>query len=67
MKAKNSQERAFEGFAQAYICPSCGAHETWRSHRRTFRDAVAALLLAAPYRCRFCLRRFYVFLPGFGV
>jgi hypothetical protein len=50
-----------------HACPNCGGNETWPSRRRSLRDIAAALLLTSPYRCRHCLRRFYVFLPNVGM
>lgn len=43
-----------------YRCPLCRrVSEVRRSRRREF-DVLTLLLLLRPYRCRYCMKRFYV-------
>ncbi len=43
------------------VCPRCGRADTRRSMHRGLIDAVAAVILLAPFRCRRCLTRFFRF------
>lgn len=41
------------------ICPHCGCHYVFRSHRRTIEMPFLRLFHLIPYRCDSCDHRFY--------
>jgi hypothetical protein len=43
-------------------CPHCSSRNTRPSRRAGIRDSLLGLLLVFPYRCRYCLTRFWRFL-----
>jgi hypothetical protein len=44
-------------------CPKCGHTNTRPSARKRLLDPLLKLVFMVPYRCRTCLKRFYVFTP----
>jgi len=44
-------------------CPRCFGRDVRPSRRGSFLDSVMGKLRRAPYRCRGCHNRFYVYIP----
>jgi hypothetical protein len=45
------------------ICPKCGVADIRPSHPRSIFDLMMAWFGRAPFRCRSCWKRFYVYSP----